>query len=72
MRIAESQSALSIERTIIMAINQSSGEGPRPAAIEKKPYEKPGFRYEQVFVTSALTCGKISATQGACSSSKVS
>jgi hypothetical protein len=55
-----------------MTSNQSSGEESRPAAIEKKPYEKPGFRYEQVFVTSALTCGKISTTQGACSSSKVS
>ena len=42
-----------------MAMNHSSSEGPRPAAIEKKPYEKPGFRYEQVFVTSALTCGKV-------------
>jgi len=41
-----------------MAINQSSSDEPRPAAVEKKPYEKPGFRYEQVFVTSALSCGK--------------
>ena len=24
----------------------------------KKPYEKPSFRFEKVFVTSALTCGK--------------
>jgi hypothetical protein len=49
-----------------MAMNHSSSAGPRPAAIEKKPYEKPGFRYEQVFVTSALTCGKISGTQSSC------
>jgi hypothetical protein len=57
-----------------MAINNSSTEGPRPAAIEKKPYEKPGFRYEQVFVTSALSCGKmVGGTQGSCSlNSKVS
>ena len=41
-----------------MAMNDSSNEGPRPAAIEKKLYAKPGFRYEQVFVTSALTCSK--------------
>jgi len=41
-----------------MAINDSSSDEPRFAAVEKKPYEKPGFRYEQVFVTSALTCGK--------------
>jgi hypothetical protein len=40
-----------------METNSSSGE-PQAAATEKKNYEKPGFRYEQVFVTSALTCGK--------------
>ena len=49
-----------------MAINESSREEPRPAAIEKKPYEKPGFRYEQVFVTSALSCGKVTPTQSGC------
>jgi hypothetical protein len=48
-----------------MAMNHSSSEEPRPAAIEKKPYEKPGFRYEQVFVTSALSCGK-TGTEGLC------
>jgi len=37
----------------------------RPAASAKKPYEKPSFRYEKVFVTTALSCGKI-ATQGTC------
>jgi hypothetical protein len=52
--------------TIIMAINQSSTDEPRPAAIEKKPYQKPSFRYEQVFVTSALSCGK-TGTEGSCS-----
>jgi hypothetical protein len=51
-----------------MAINESSREEPRPAAIEKKPYEKPGFRYEQVFVTSALSCGKITTTSASCHS----
>jgi hypothetical protein len=57
-----------------MGMNNSSNEGPRPAAIEKKPYEKPSFRYEQVFVTSALSCGKmVGSTQGECGlSSKVS
>jgi hypothetical protein len=53
---------------IIMAMNQSSSDEPRPAAIEKKPYEKPGFRYEQVFVTSALSCGKINPTDLNCAS----
>jgi len=51
-----------------MRTNDSSSEGPRPAAVEKKPYEKPGFRYEQVFVTSALSCGKMSPTQFGCAS----
>lgn len=32
----------------------------------KKPYEKPAFRYERVFETMALNCGKISATQSSC------
>jgi hypothetical protein len=41
-----------------MAIIHSSSEGPHSAASEKRPYEKPGFRYEKVFVTSALTCHK--------------
>jgi hypothetical protein len=50
-----------------MAINDSSDDEPRFGAIEKKPYEKPGFRYEQVFVTSALTCGKMTnSTIGQC------
>jgi hypothetical protein len=48
-----------------MSINESSNDEPLFAAIEKKTYEKPGFRYEQVFVTSALTCGK-TGTEGQC------
>ena len=50
-----------------MAMNQSSNDEPRSAASEKKPYEKPGFRYEQVFVTTALSCGKVDPTQQSCS-----
>ncbi len=55
-----------------MAINESSTEEPRPAAIEKKPYQKPGFRFEQVFVTSALSCGKVTSTQSQCKLSGLS
>jgi len=62
----DSSDERSSEGRLIMAKNQSSSDEPRPAAIEKKPYEKPGFRYEQVFVTSALSCGKISASQSSC------
>lgn len=32
----------------------------------KKPYEKPSFRAERVFETMALSCGKVSTTQGLC------
>ena len=34
----------------------------------KKPYEKPAFRHEKVFVTTALSCGKIGPTSMSCSS----
>jgi len=32
----------------------------------KKPYHKPEFRFERVFETRALACGKISSSQGQC------
>jgi hypothetical protein len=32
----------------------------------KKPYKKPAFRFERVFETSALSCGKVHATQHQC------
>ncbi len=50
-----------------MPVNQSSSEDPRLAASAKKTYEKPAFRFENVFVTSALSCGKINPTQLGCS-----
>jgi hypothetical protein len=48
--------------------NFSSDDAPRTPATNKKPYEKPAFRYEQVFVTSALSCGKISGSSLICNS----
>jgi hypothetical protein len=33
---------------------------------EKKLYQKPAFRYERVFETLALSCGKIAATLPQC------
>ena len=39
---------------------------PGNAGKEKKLYQKPAFRYERVFETLALTCGKTSITQGTC------
>jgi hypothetical protein len=47
-----------------MAKNEISSDDRQTASV-KKPYEKPSFRYEKVFVTTALSCGKI-ATQGSC------
>ena len=32
----------------------------------KKLYRKPEFRFERVFETRALSCGKLSTTQGQC------
>jgi hypothetical protein len=40
-----------------------------PTPVTKQPYEKPSFRYEKVFVTTALSCGKIGATSAACAAS---
>jgi len=34
--------------------------------VVKRPYQKPAFRYEQVFETMALACGKVDATQSQC------
>lgn len=35
----------------------------------KKLYQKPAFRYERVFETLALSCGKIAGTSLNCNSS---
>jgi len=48
-----------------MAMNDTPSDNPRTPA-SKKPYEKPSFRYEQVFVTTALSCGKVGVTQSSC------
>jgi hypothetical protein len=37
---------------------------------EKKPYQKLAFRYERVFETQALACGKMAPTQSTCHSLK--
>jgi hypothetical protein len=36
------------------------------AVKNKKPYEKPDMRYERVFETMALSCGKTGPTVGSC------
>jgi len=32
----------------------------------RRPYQKPAFRYERVFETMALSCGKVVTTQFQC------
>ena len=32
----------------------------------KRPYEKPSFRFEGVFETTALACGKTNSSQAQC------
>ena len=49
-----------------MATNHMQPDESRTAATHKKPYEKPSFRFEQVFVTTALSCGKIGGLSSAC------
>ena len=48
-----------------MAMNDTSPDNPSTNDTTKKPYEKPAFRYERVFVTTALACGK-TGTQSQC------
>ena len=33
---------------------------------KRKPYQDPAFRFERVFETRALRCGKVSTTQFQC------
>jgi hypothetical protein len=40
------------------------------AATGKRPYRKPAFRYERVFETLALSCGKIGSSTILCQSSR--
>jgi hypothetical protein len=37
-----------------------------PPTRAGKPYRQPAFRFERVFETMALACGKISPTQSHC------
>ncbi len=49
-----------------MTINDSSKSKTQGTIEKKKPYETPSFRFERVFEVSALSCGKVDTTQGAC------
>jgi len=43
---------------------------PGNAGKEKRVYQKPAFRYERVFETLALSCGKIGSTIAQCTFSR--
>jgi hypothetical protein len=52
-----------------MKDNPTQGEKPQQpsrASKAKRRYQKPAFRYEQVFETQALSCGKLIGSQGNC------
>jgi hypothetical protein len=53
-----------------MKPQERSAREPKARDIEtpnrKKPYIKPSFRFERVFETTALSCGKINQSQAAC------
>jgi hypothetical protein len=49
-----------------MDTNHIPSDEPRTPATDKKPYEKPSFRFEQVFVTTALSCGKVGSISSNC------
>jgi hypothetical protein len=49
--------------------NESTGPDKKQLNLQehaKKPYTKPAFRFERVFETSALSCGKTESTQFQC------
>jgi hypothetical protein len=46
----------------------SAAENQRP--LGKRPYQKPAFRQERLFETSALSCGKVQNTQSGCHSNR--
>jgi hypothetical protein len=50
--------------------NSTESSGDVSGGEARKPYRKPSFRFEQVFETLALVCGKVNTTQGSCSSNR--
>ena len=53
-----------------MSQDEKQTAGENKSDKPKKAYKKPEFRYERVFETMALACGKISHTQFECHVSK--
>jgi hypothetical protein len=51
-----------------MDTNDKANDTPKIPTTKKEPYEKPSFRSEKVFVTSALSCGKTPNSSFQCDS----
>ncbi len=72
LRVVRGRHPLSVPGESLGAVmktnDPSSPERPDPPSqpVAKKPYQKPAFRYQRVFETMALSCGKIDPTQGQC------
>lgn len=49
-----------------MSQDEKQTAGDEKSPQPKKVYQKPEFRYERVFETMALACGKINPTQASC------
>jgi hypothetical protein len=45
---------------------------PEAKRSTKKPYHKPAVRYERVFETRAVSCGKVQTTQAQCAHNRKS
>jgi hypothetical protein len=50
--------------------NSTKHSEPIETASGKLPCQKPAFRFERVFETSALSCGKVQSTQTGCRSNR--
>jgi hypothetical protein len=53
-------------RTFMRKDANADDKNVNEARAGKKPYQKPEFRYERVFETMALACGKMSPTELQC------
>ena len=53
------------ENPLELEEKRRTGKGPI-----KKRYSKPAFRFERVFETQALSCGKIISSQGQCKTNR--
>jgi hypothetical protein len=51
-----------LQQTGFLIVMKNTPSEHRATPETKKPYEKPSFPYEQVFVTTALACGEITGS----------